>query len=314
MIIENDDFIQYSLGKKKLYGYIQRDKVMSGNGEQIEVNDALNPEVLNLIDEDAIITNYGKTPDLESLKIETLNNSFVVPLFGTVTEYRPLSDQERKVIKDALADMVPVCEKFTIFPSRINVKFNKGKKVGYYKYNKKEEVTEISLLPAAFDKENTMSILYHEVGHAVWESMVPQEIKVKWIRLYDKNMERKKVKSQEIIDLRSDLINSGMSVNDYIKTMEDGETMKKVSTYIKDLYNLKPVHIDLLIQQGDDLTKYWPTDGFELSEYNPFVSEYATESVEEFFAESFMFYYMKSALPTIVEKAIKFTLNKIGVE
>lgn len=313
MIIENEDFIQYNLGKKKLFGFIQRDKVMTSEGEQIEVNNAINPEESNLINVDAIITNYGKEPDFESLKIEVFNSTYVVPLFGSVTEYRPISEVERKVIKDSLAEMKEDCEKFTIFPTRINIKINKGKKVGYYKYNKKEDVNEISLMPVAFDKENTKSILYHEVAHAVWENMVPEDVKVKWVRLYDKNMERKKVKSQEIINLRSDLINSGMRISEYIKNMEDGETMKKVAEYIKDLYNLKPQHIDLLVQQGDDLLGYWPKDGIELSEYTPFVSEYATESVEEFFAESFMFYYMKADLPAIVEKAIKYTLNKIGV-
>lgn len=314
MILENDDFVQYQFGKKKLYGYIKRDKVITQKGEEVEVSNAMDPESLNLISKTDIITNYGKEPDLESLKIETVMNSYVVPVFGTVIEYRPVTDQGRKIIKQALSEVANQVKNLEIFPTRIYIKFNRGKKVGCFKYNKKEEVAEISLMPQAMDKDHIKNILLHELGHAVWNSTISDNIKVKWIKLYDKNMNRNKAKSDEVINLRSDLINSNMKVTDYIKNMEDGETLKKVMAKIKELYNLKPQHIDLLIQQGNDLTDYWPKEGLDLTEYTPFVSEYATESVEEFFAESFMFFCAKDTLPAIVIKAINYTIKYSGIQ
>lgn len=314
MIIEINDLIQFYSGKKKLYGFIQKDKVVTGTGECIEVTNAIDPDDKHMITQDDIINNYGQTPNLDDLKIEVHNKEFILPLFGTVIPYKTLLDAEEKCIKKAFSEMEDDVKLFDIFPTRIFIKYNKGKKVGCYKYNKKEEVSEISLMPSAFDKDNIKEIVYHEIGHAVWDRSIPEKLKAAWIKLYDRNMERKKVATKEVIDLKDSFINSGMTVSDYIKNMEDGEAMKKVAKYIKELYNLQPKHIDILVKQDSkDLDKYWPTDGLELSEYNPFVSQYATTSVEEFFAESFMYYYMKQQLPQSVENAITKTLHYIGI-
>lgn len=313
MIIEEQDLIQFHNGKKKQYGFIVKDKLVTGEGEFIQVRDAIDPENLLLIVNSDIIANYGKTPNLDELKIEVHNKEFIVPLFGTVTPYKSLLDAEEKAIKDGLTEISDKFKDYTIFPTRINIKYNKGKKIGCFKYNKKEDINEITLMPEAFDKDTVKMITCHEVGHAVWTHNLSEKIKAAWIRLYDRNMERKKVKAQEVQDLRQTFINSGMTVNDYIKNMEDGETMKKVAFNIKSLYNLKPQHIDTLVKQGDDLVKYWPVGDLDLMEYNPFVSEYATESVEEFFAESFKYYYMKLDLPQSAFTAIEKTLRFIGV-
>lgn len=313
MILENEDFVQFYVGKKKVYGFINRDKVLNSEGEEvIEVREASSKD-LRFISEEDLIANFGKSPDFEDLKTEVLTKEFVVPLFGSVTCYRDLTDLEEKYIKDAMSDIEKDVKDFPIYPTRIFIKHNKGKKVGCCKFNKKEEVFEITLCPKAFDKENLKSILLHEIAHAVWDSTVDMAYKAKWIRLYDRNMERKSVASQEIVQLRLDLLESGMSVNDYIKNMEDGDAMKKVADRIKELYNLKPQHLDILISQGDDLSKYWPDEAMQISETSAFVSQYATESVEEFFAETFMFKYMSMELPAAAEKAINATLKVMGI-
>lgn len=313
MIIEVNDLIQFFSEKKKIYGFITKDKVTTTSGDIIEVRDAKDPETSYTITMDDIIDDYGQEPNLDELKIEVHNKEFVVPLFGSITPFKALLPAEEKCIKTALSELEDKVKDFEIFPTRFFIKYNKGKKVGLFHYNRKEEVNEITLMPAAFDKDNLKEIVLHEIGHAVWEHQVSEKLKAAWIRLYDRNMERKKVATQEVLSLREDFINSNMSVSEYIKNMEDGESLKKVAKYIKELYNLQPKHIDILVKQGDDLTKYWPTDGLELSEYNPFVSQYATISVEEFFAESFMFYYMGLDLPGSVLNAIEKTLSFIGI-
>lgn len=313
MILENEDLIQYNLGKKKQYGFIVRDKVITGSGDFIEVNNAINPEELTLIKNEDIIINYGKEPDLKSLKLDVFFKTFLIPLFGSVTDFRGLSDLEEKIIKDTLTEMVPDCENvFNVFPTRIFIKASKGKVAGSFKRNRKEDINEITLMPEAFDKDNIKYITFHEIAHALWSNCVPVKLQAAWIRLYDRNMERKKIKANEVSQLRSDLLESGLKISDYAKVLEDSETIKKVMKHIKELYNLKPSHLDVLITQGDDLTKYWPSEDVELSEYNVFVSEYAKQSVEEFFAESFAFYQTKMQLPDSVYKAIEKTIEVIG--
>ena len=44
MIIEINDLIQFYSGKKKLYGFITKDKVVTGSGEFIEVRNAIDPD------------------------------------------------------------------------------------------------------------------------------------------------------------------------------------------------------------------------------------------------------------------------------
>lgn len=314
MKIEVNDFVQYLDGKRKKYGFVTSDEIVASDGSLVHtIKDAIHTDLVDEVKTSDIILNYGKEPDFDELKLEIYNQEYVVPVFGNVTEYRNVLEQERKIIKDTFEDIKDTAKIYDCYPTYVTVKHNKGKKVGCYKYNKKEEMGEITLMPQAFEKENLKQIIFHELGHAVWDRNVPNNYKAKWIRLYDKNMERRSIQAQEVKDLRADLINSGMPIQDYIKSMEDGELLKKVTEYIKDLYNLKIQHLNTLVQSGDDLQKYWPSENIELSDYNPFVSEYATESVEEFFAESFMFYNLNMNLPESVRKAITITLKVIGV-
>lgn len=314
MLIQEQDLVQYKVGKKKAYGFINRDRYLNASGEDvIEVRQAEDPTVFVEISEGDIVCNYGDSPNLDDLKIEVKSEAFVTKLFGNVDVLRPLLDSEKKVILDTFEKVRPVCEQFAIFPTRIFIRPNKGDKVGCCKYNKKEGINEISLMPDGFDVDNLSWIVYHEVAHAVWNHLVPENFKAKWIRLYDKNMERKKVLSSEVATLREDLISSGYTVSEYIKTMEDGLIIKKVMKYIKETFNLKPAHIDVLISQGDQLTNYWPTDSVQVSDYNVFVSKYAQKSPEEFFAESFSYFYLKAGLPESVVNAVTKTLKVIGV-
>jgi len=315
MIIEENDLVQFYFGKKKLYAFIVADKVVTSEGEKVSIRLATDPDDTKLIDASDIINNYGKEPNLDELKIEVHNKEFVVPLFGTVIPYKTLLPAEEKCIKNSLEEMVSNVEDFDIYPTRLFVKYNKGKKVGCYKFNNKEEVSEITLMPEAFDKDTVQQIMYHEIAHGIWNRSLPEKLKAAWIKLYDKNMERKKISDAEIESLKNDLLESGQTIAEYAKTMEDGNILKKVVKHIKDLYNLKVSDLDILIRQSkEDIVKYWPKEGLELSEYNPFVSQYATTSAEEFFAESFMYFYMKLKLPQIVDKAIRTTLKVLNIQ
>lgn len=315
MKIEVNDFIQYMDGKKKIYGFVEELETPRSDGVMaLLVKQALDFENKDEVQVMNIISNYGQEPDFDSLKLEIFNQEYVVPVFGKVTEYRGVLEQERKLIKDTFESLKEKAKLYDCFPTYISIRHNKGKKAGCYKYNKKLEMGEITLCPEAFDKENLQQIIMHELGHAVWDRNLSNNYKAKWIRLYDKNMERTAIEDQEVKTLREDLISSGMTLSDYIHVVENPESLKKIADYIKDLYNLKLIHIDTLISNGDDLTKYWPTSGFKLSDYNPFVSDYATKSVEEFFAESFMFYNLKMSLPESVRKAIELTLKSINVD
>lgn len=317
MLAELNDFILFQSGKKKIYGFIKELEAPRKNGEAaFLVKDALDENNYFEVKGIEIISNYGQEPDFEDLKIDIYYQEYIVPVFGVVTEYCQILEQERKVIKDTFESIKDIAKLYDIYPTRVNIKYNKGKMVGSYKEDKKDETGIISLMPKEYDKENLSQIIFHEMGHAIWNKNLSSKFKSKWVKLYDKNMERTEIESTEIENLREDLINSGMQIKDYLKMLEEpfSSSLKKVLSYIKDLYNLKISHLDTLIQNGDDLLKYWPIEKVKLSEKNPFVSVYATESVEEFFAESFMFYNLKQDLPESVRKAIEITLQSIGID
>lgn len=60
MILENEDFVQFYVGKKKVYGFVNRDKVLNVEGEEvIEVREASSND-LKFINEEDLIANYGK--------------------------------------------------------------------------------------------------------------------------------------------------------------------------------------------------------------------------------------------------------------
>lgn len=313
MLNQEDDFIYYQVEKKKFYGFIIRDDAQTEEGSRITVRNSEDPELHHLIEESDIISNYGMQPNLDDLKLNVHCGSKVVSTFGSVTYLKPLLTAEENCLEKVFNKTEDTIKKFDIFPLRTYIKYNKSaRRLGAFKYNKKEDINELTLSPEVFDEDNLKGIIYKYCGLGVWNKL-PVKIQAAWIKLYNKNIERRNLLASEVNQIREDLIASGMQVGEYIKTMEDGNILKKILKFIKNIYNLKPQHIDILIGQGNDLKDYWPQDTFELSDYNAFVSQEATLSVEDFFTESIMFYYMKFDLPQTVSNALEKTLTAIGV-
>lgn len=75
MILENEDFVQFYVGKKKVYGFVNRDKVLNVEGEEvIEVREASSND-LKFINEEDLIANYGKVRTLRILKQRCLQKN-----------------------------------------------------------------------------------------------------------------------------------------------------------------------------------------------------------------------------------------------
>lgn len=307
MQYEVHDFIQFENGKKKTYGFIEA--ILPNS---ISVSLAEDPTILTTIeDPNAIICDFGISPDFDKLKIKVYKKDFTKTYFGKVTEYRDLVQQEEDEVKKAMDEIAATDVVNTLLhPISVDILPAKSAEASV-KTNDKKQITEITLMPKVFEKDNIKELLLHQIGRAIWDQKLSVKMKEKWIKFYDKNMARKEASDSSIDQLREDLISSGMTVNDYCKQMNDGDVLKRVLKVIKQDHNLTAKHIDILTQSGNDLTSIWPKICLNVVEYTALISEKATKSVEEFFAEAYMFVMMKLPVPPAVDNAVVKTLANI---
>lgn len=311
---EVKDFIMFKAGKKRAYGYIESILPTS-----IIVKDAEDPTVVHTLEGDhLILSNYGQNPDLDELKIKVHRNDFVKPFFGKVTEYRDVTVQDRKELEKALDEVAASDASNTaLYPLSVDIEFAKGKaSLGTVKTNAKLQSTRITLNPECFDKNNLKEVLYHNIGLAVWNQKMPNKYKEKWIKFYNKNLSRKKVAETTIKQIRLDFIHSNQTVSEYMKSLGEEEKIifERIIKTIQQEHNLLPRHLDILIQSQNDLASVWPEFSINIiSEYNAFVTERAKESVEMFFAQSYMAKMMGFGnVPSSIDNALHKTLLSVA--
>ena len=88
MILENEDFVQFYVGKKKVYGFVNRDKVLNVEGEEvIEVREASSNDLKFINEEDLLLT-MEKVRTLRILKQRCLqkNSLFLYLVMLRATE------------------------------------------------------------------------------------------------------------------------------------------------------------------------------------------------------------------------------------
>jgi hypothetical protein len=307
MQYEVHDYILFKNGRKKTNGFIEA--ILPNS---ISVSLAEDPQILvNLDKPELILADYGIQPDFDDLKAKIYKKDFTKTFFGKVTIFRDITSDEEKAITDAM-DSIAATDAVNVLlhPINVEVTYPKGGE-GSVKTDDKKQETKITLCPKAFDKENCKEVLLHQIGKAIWSQKLSNAMKEKWIKFYDKNMNRKSVADASLDQLRLDFISSGMTVSDYCKQMSDGDVLKKVMKVIKQDHNLDPRHVDILAQSGNDLVSIWPTMSLNVVEYTALVSERSTKSVEDFFAESYMFKMMGLDIPTSVDNAVTKTLSNI---
>jgi hypothetical protein len=313
MVVNQDDFLIIEQGKKH-----RLTKVLKNKNNKIIVKYADVPQSENFsLPEDLIIANLGKNPKYGSaynLKIEPFREHHLLRPVGDVFVFRFLEDEERESLLKQLKIFAKWVERegfITFLPIVINIRNKRGKWAGSYKYTTKEDTLD----ELTIHTENLVDLQYlfkHEWGHHVWFRYLNDKQRAKWVSLFkEKILTIHNFDDKMLKKLKNDWIKSKLTGKEFIKECEDVEKKLFVNaiSYVKRSHKLNLKHVDLMLHEGKEITKYWPQE-ITFCEPTSIVSEYACVSPEEFFAESFAFYYLKesnldSEISTSMEKTLK---------
>lgn len=278
-----------------------------------------NDTPIRLIEND-IWANLGSKPrngNAFGVKVEPYLRSINSP-FGRIDFYRQLTKTERRILMSGLKSIWKKVKNTRIaelFPlNRIEIRPAKGKQAGCYKHLKTSFLSSnndwIILNPAFIDREMIQYFIWHEIAHGIWFHLVSPSVKARWMSAYSKRMSLHKMKENVLVELRRE-VESSSSIAEYLQDNDDTVLFKEVLKHIKRVHRLSKENIDVLINQDQSLEKYWPSY-YELGEPNTIdVSEYATKSVEEFFAEVVAWSKTGRKMPASIRKLYVRTLSNL---
>ena len=212
-----------------------------------------------------------------------------------------VSPDDRKILEDTLTEVSNNTLFYNIMLSpgiSYEIVSSRSRWVGKYikcGKPKKDIPDKIMLNLMAYDKDHIKRVVYHELGHAIWNrNNIAINIKNKFIQYFLKSKTTFKMTEDQINNVRNDLLNT-TSVRAYLSTLISTEEsiLKQSLGYIYKHYSLTPEDLDVLIASGNDLKEYFPTSLTFVKSDDNFVTKYASTNVQEFFCETFAAYIMR---------------------
>lgn len=269
-----------------------------------------------------IVSNLGKKPKFGSsygVQIEYVRR-FIrdkEPWEGLYI-YRKLSDEDEERLFKTLSRTTKKMLKLNIFPKEkgieLHIKEKKGMWAGHYtRFNNEKNNDVLTLRPSDFiEVDHT---IYHETAHGMWYQNLSSTWKSRWIKLFSKQVTLIKDIEKTIKQLRKDLVVSG-SVSSLKSDLaeEDKEILNLIIKWVDDTYSIKIKHLDILIEQDDDLSDIWPTDALVLPHKEVLIREYSLTDPEEFFCDAIAGYLVDQKLPKSINSLVEKTISFIASE
>ena len=295
-------------------------KFLSKEGEAIKGLCVQNTskEVVMFKKEDILAT-LGKNPvygNAYGLKVEPHIKTESLD-FAAVHYYRKVTKADKAVLYENLTKAYDTLSDLDVgnFPIVIEVKHNPGKIEGTYKYN--EDMDIITLKPAEFNVD-ILPLIYHELGHQVWNRDLDAKTKASWVDFYHKGVALSTASKSSVKNVCTLFDDHKMKVGEFHNYLEEeyGEDAKEIlifseiMSYIQDKHHLNTKYFDLLILAGVKIRKYFPKCKLKLTNYNILVSEYAEKNPEELFCETFSYFLSKRKLTDEATALITKTLLK----
>ena len=193
----------------------------------------------------------------------------------------------------------------------------KAKWAGYYKHSKNPEKNphRLSIRPESVPVTvgDMVYVILHEYAHYFHaHHATGQKLNARWVRLFNTSIKRQTIPRSVIERLLRELLAGQDRPSDFRGQLEeeDRNAFNWILRAIKEGRAVSVKELDLLFEAGyhEDLEKLWPKVDLNKKDLKPVVSEYATVSYKELFAESFAFHFTKKKLPEAVTKLVENTV------
>lgn len=167
-------------------------------------------------------------------------------------------------------------------------------------------------------------LICHELGHYLHMVGLQDYPKVNaaWLRLYNQTIKPRLVTRERLKELVEGLKSQSAQPPNHWALSQDEDTLadwKVVFRWVHQVRGLYPKDLDTLWGETgegcDDVLALLPRSDIHSKDVKPSVSEYATNSYKELFAEAFAFYMVKRDLPSnvhnLLEKSIPIARNAL---
>lgn len=188
---------------------------------------------------------------------------------------------------------------------RYRVRVLTGKTSGMYHHF--ADYCLIDIDPAKTTISDIPYVIAHELGHHVLHYL-NEEWRLKWVKLYIKYIRPKSFSREQCNELKS-LVEEGEDLSEIRSSLEDSELFDKCLSQVKKNCKINTKTLKSLFEQDkQSILNFWPTQ-ITISDYESIISQYATKSYEETFAEAFAFYLLDKDLNPKIGKLMAKTLS-----
>lgn len=317
--VSKDDYIVVKKGRKPVLCFVLNSKTQRGVVEKTLHTDE--PEHFTY-EEENILCNLGPEPShgkIYGIEVMPYKKTIETNLFGPIHIFRDVEKKEITALKKAMKKVREAYKKqasVAFLPLyQIQILPKKGKYAGMYLAKTKgSEVFDIMKLhpETLADPIYNEYLVAHEFAHGLWYRCVSHDLRVKWMKLFQKRKKLSSVSADSLEELCSDVVRYEGGIRDYMKEVaeeDDKMILKEVLSFFKKYHSMAAQDVELMLSHDSGkLADMWPTTAM-LSESRPDISQYAMTKVEEFFAEAVAYHMTGKQLPKDVQKGLDKTFK-----
>jgi hypothetical protein len=240
--------------------------------------------------------------------------------FGSLNFFYTPTDEVRDHLQEAFAKAAQALEarglSFIIQPTICVWEiypYGGEKYAGYYKRNRKADKNpnRLAIIPEHTDYDHSWYsyVIFHELAHHMHAEFVTgRQLNAKWIDLYSTSVPARDIEKPDTDRLLKALLEQEDLPSDFKGQLEEGdqEAYKLILKAIKQQHKLGVKELDVLFvaEFFEQIKAVWP-EKVVANDLNPLVTEYATKSYKELFAEAFAYYMSGRELPQEVKELVE---------
>lgn len=194
---------------------------------------------------------------------------------------------------------------FDLVPFSIHVKPAAGQRLGswgHYKNSTRASVMSLHL-PAFVNMDTLEETMVHEVGHGLWNLLVPPDLMGEMIDHYGKTASisrTDKTAIREVAKKFDAFEGTPWKFSQTLKKGHERRTFQKMIQWIKDVHHLTKDDLVKLREGGLQTVSYFPDHEIVTGTMVPVINQYATTKAVEFFCEGWAYYKTGKPIPSAV--------------
>lgn len=205
---------------------------------------------------------------------------------------------------------------FDLLKFRMEIHGPRGKRLGFWATHKRSDTDTMGVHVTAFTANEIPETMVHETGHGVWNRLMDEKLRAKFIEAYTHSIDVHAVPLSRIQARAKDFDSQKSSVRTYMKTLDldEKELFKHMVEWIKDVHHITREDIDRLRSGDLKVATYFPTHSMVKSTVLPVITQYATTKPVEFFCEAWAHYWLDKPMPKAVVNIIDQLCNVVGID